>query len=146
MTRLYGYRATFEPGERHGVVVSFPDIPEAVSEGADLDEARLMAGEALGLALLTYAELGRLLPPASQGPGEWTAVSAPVAAKLAVIEAFRDAGITGRELASRLGHDEREVRRILDPRHPTKLPTLTRALTALGRRLVVGVEDLAAAE
>jgi antitoxin HicB len=63
-----------------------------------------------------------------------------VAAKLAVLEAFRDAGITKAELARRIGKNEKEVRRILDPRHATKLPALTEALRVLGRRLVVGVE------
>jgi len=37
------------------------------------------------------------------------------------------------------------VRRILDPKHPTKLPALTAALRALGKRLVVGVIDAEAA-
>ena len=52
--------------------------------------------------------------------------------------------MTKAELARRLGKDEKEVRRILDPMHPTKLAAMTEALAALGRRLVVGVEDAAA--
>ena len=36
------------------------------------------------------------------------------------------------------------ARRILDPMHPTKLPRLSKALAALGRRLVVGVKEIAA--
>src|SRR5690606_5735501 len=35
----------------------------------------------------------------------------------------------------------REARRILDPRHPTKLPTLADTLARLGKRLVISVED-----
>ena len=45
-----------------------------------------------------------------------------------------------RELAKRLGKDAKEIRRILDPDHATKIPALVAALAALGRRLVVGVE------
>src|SRR4029450_5796641 len=56
------------------------------------------------------------------------AVAADVAAKLAVREAFSEARISNVELAHRLGKDEKEVRRILDPRHPIKLPTLAEAL------------------
>jgi hypothetical protein len=56
------------------------------------------------------------------------AVAADVAAKLAVLEAFSEARISNVELAHRLGKDEKEVRRILDPRHPIKLPTLAEAL------------------
>jgi len=71
------------------------------------------------------------------------AVAADVAAKLAVLQAFAEAGISKVELARQLGKDEKEVRRILDPRHPTKLPTLTEALRALGKPLVVAVEEAA---
>jgi antitoxin HicB len=70
-------------------------------------------------------------------------VAPDVAAKLAVLEAFADAGISKVELASRLRVDEKEAQRILDPRHPTKMPTLAGALRVLGRRLVVGVEKAA---
>lgn len=44
-----------------------------------------------------------------------------------------------------IGKDEKKIRRILDPKHPTKLPALTAALRALGKRLVVGVVEAEAA-
>ena len=67
-------------------------------------------------------------------------VAPDVAAKLAVLEAFREAGITKSELGRRINKDEKEARRILNPTHPTKLPALTATLRALGRRLVIGME------
>jgi antitoxin HicB len=104
-----------------------------------------MAEEALGMALLTYPARGLPLPKAKARGGKLmpVAVAADVAAKLAVLEAFGEAGISKAELARRLDKDEKEVRRILDPRYPTKLPTLTEALRALGKRLVVAVEETA---
>ena len=45
------------------------------------------------------------------------------------------------QLARRLSCDEKEVRRLLDPRHPTKLPRIKEALDVLGKRLVVSVEE-----
>ncbi len=42
-----------------------------------------------------------------------------------------------------IGKDEKEVRRILDPRHNTKLATLTEALRELGQQLVIGVQTAA---
>ena len=71
------------------------------------------------------------------------AVEAAVAAKLAFLDAFRESGIGKSEFGRRIGKDEKEVRRLLDPRHPTKLSTLTQALRAPGRRLVIGVEAAA---
>lgn len=146
--RSYVYRALFEPGDRRGnVVVSFPDVPEAITQGHGKSDARVMAEEALGLVLLDYLERGKSLPkPRAKGRGLIDVAVAPdVAAKLAVLEAFAAAGISKSELARRIGKDEKEVRRILDPRHPTKLPALTEALRVLGKRLVVGVMEAEAA-
>ena len=39
------------------------------------------------------------------------------------------------EAARRLGLDEKEARRMLDPRHGTKVSTLERALHLLGKRV-----------
>ncbi len=144
--RSYVYRAEFEPGARRGVVVSFPDVPEAITQGNNMADAREMAEEALGLALLTYTARGMPLPKArakKRGSVD-IAVAPDVAAKLAVLEAFAEAGISKSELARRIDKDEKEVRRILDPKHATKLPLLTAALRALGKRLVVGVMEEAA--
>jgi antitoxin HicB len=47
--------------------------------------------------------------------------------------------VTKSELARRMRVHEKEARRMLDPKHPTKVPTLERALAALGRRADVTV-------
>lgn len=146
--KAYAYRATFEPGDRRGtIVVTFLDVPEAVTQGRGEADARAMAEEALGLALLSYLQRGKPLPkPRGKGGSRVDIAVAPdVAAKLAVLESFAAAGITKSELARRIGKDEKEVRRILDPKHPTKLPALTAALRAMGKRLVVGVMEAEAA-
>lgn len=145
--RSYVYRAQFERGARRGYVVSFPDVPEAITQGRDMAEARAMAEEALGLALLTYLMRGLPLPKTRAAAKRLVpiAVAPDVAAKLAVLEAFATANISKSELARRVGKDEKEVRRILDPKHATKLPALIAVLRALGKRLVVGVMEAEAA-
>lgn len=138
----------FEPGDRRSnIVVTFPDVPEVVTQGRGEIDARGMAEEALGLVLLTYLERGMPLPKPRAKGGKLVqiAVAQDVAAKLAVLEAFAAAGISKSELARRIGKDEKEVRRILDPKHATKLPSLIAALRALGKRLVVGVVEAEAA-
>jgi antitoxin HicB len=142
--KAYVYRALFEPGDRRGnIVVTFPDLPEVVTQGRGSADARAMAEEALGLVLLSYLDRGKPLPkPRAKGRDLVEISVAPdIAAKLAVLESFAAAGITKSELARRIGKDEKEVRRILDPKHPTKLPALTAALRALGKRLVIGVTE-----
>lgn len=140
--RTFTYPAVFEPGDEAGIVVTFPDIPEAITQGDTEVDARNMAAEVLGLALLLYLSAHRPLPVASTAePGHVLVTAEPeLAAKIAVIEAFREAGISKTDLAARLGKDEREIRRILDPGRATKMPALVSALSALGRRFVIGVE------
>jgi antitoxin HicB len=143
--RTFVYFARFEPGEKRGIVVTFPDVPEAITQGDDEADAYAQAEEALGLALLTYPVRGLPLPRAKTRRGAGlvpVAVEPEVAAKLAVIEAVRTAGITKSEFARRIGKDEKEARRILDPKHPTKLTTLSSALRKLGQRLVIAVEPI----
>ncbi len=142
--RPFVYFARFEPGDEHGVVVSFPDVPEAITQGDDEADAYAQAEEALGHALLTYPARGLPLPKSStRGRGLVPiAVEAEVAAKLALIEAVRKTGISKSEFARRIGKDEKEARRILDPRHATKLSTLAAALRQFGQRLVIGVEPV----
>lgn len=138
--RTYAYPAVFEPGDDPAVtVVTFPDFPEAITEGTGDIEARTNGAEALGLVMLEYLRQGRALPVPSEG----ALVVAPepdVAAKVAVLEAFATSGISQRELARRLDWDEKAVRRLLDPFHRTKLLQLSSALNALGQRLVISVE------
>lgn len=148
--QTFMFYALFEAGDRKGVtVVTFPDVPEAITEGRGEAEARAMAEDALGLALLSYPERGLPLPKPKAGPKrgrrmEPIAVAPEVAAKLAMLDAFAEAKISKSELARRLRKDEKEVRRLLDPKHATKLQPLSDALRALGKRLVIGVDDIAA--
>jgi antitoxin HicB len=144
--RTFVYRARLEQGEKRGVVVvSFPDVPEAITEGKGDADAMTQAQEALGLALLTYPARNLPLPKPRARESDLVpiAVEAVVAAKLAFLDAFREAGISKSEFGRRIGKDEKEVRRLLDPKHSTKLSTLTEALRALGRRLIVSVEAAA---
>src|ERR1035437_7214801 len=136
--QIFEYRARFEPGERKGtLVVSLSDVPEASTEGKGEAQARANAEEALGLALLSYPQRGLALPkPSARGAKLVSiAVEPEIAAKLALLEAIRERGLSKSVFARLIGRDEKEVRRILDPRHSTKLSTLSEALRALGQQM-----------
>jgi antitoxin HicB len=140
----FTYPAKFERGDDPSIIVAtFPDIPEAITEGTGWVDARAMAADALGLALLAYLRAGRPLPKPSRRRGtEMIAVEPEIAAKIALVLAFAESGLTQRDFSRRLGKDEKEIRRMLDPMHPTKLSNLSDALKALGHRLVITVEKL----
>ena len=65
---------------------------------------------------------------------------AETVAKAALYTAMREAGISKIQLARRLGVDEKEVRRLLDPHYGSKLPRIAEAISLLGKKLVIGLE------
>jgi antitoxin HicB len=135
------YPAKFER-HRKNVLVRFPDLPEALTEGDDDQAALAQARDCLDEAIAGRIRRGDDIPAASPPRrGErMVPVSAPMAAKAALYLALREAKLTKLDLAARLGCDEKEVRRLLDPRHPSKLPRMQEALAQLGKRLVVEMQ------
>lgn len=65
---------------------------------------------------------------------------AETVAKAALHIAMREAGVSKAQLATRLGVDEKEVRRLLDPHYGSKRPRIAQAIQVLGKRLVIGLE------
>ena len=144
--RTFVYPAKFEGGDKPGVlVITFRDIPEAITQGNGGKDALWQAADCLEEAIAGRIADGREIPKGSRGArGERRIpVPAPMLAKAALYLAMGEAGMTNVQLARRLGCDEKEVRRMLDPRHPTKLPRIKEALDVFGKRLVVSVEEAA---
>lgn len=142
----YAYVAEFEADPDGGIVVAFPDVPEAMSHGKHVEEARASAAEALGMALRGYLAHGLPLPRPLAEAGESRheiSVDVTDALKLAVIEAFNASDMSKSELARRLGKADNEAHRILDPDHQTKPAALEAALAALGKTVVISVRDAA---
>ena len=137
------YSASFE-ADGEGWLVTFPALPEAITGGATREEATVNAVDALEVALLTYAQDGREMPADIKPAGDVLPIapSAQVMAKVALIEAFRQSGLTRVAFAERLGKRETEVRRMLDPYYGTKLPAMEAAMRALGKRFVLSVEPI----
>ncbi len=120
------------------IVVSFRDLPECLTSGRDESEALTEAGDALEEAIAGRIVDGEPIPrPSPRRAGEHrVAVPPKMAAKAALVLAFRDSGLSRLAFARRLGVDDR-VRRMLDPRHATAANRLHKALRLLGREFVV---------
>lgn len=70
------------PAEEGGFVVTFPDIPEAITQGDDRTEALENAAEALETALDFYFETHRAVPvPSELGEGQDWITLRPIAAQ-----------------------------------------------------------------
>ena len=65
MNRLF-YPAVFHKAEEGGFWVSFPDLPECMTQGDSMDEAYELAVDALGLSLSSMEDEGAAFPKASE--------------------------------------------------------------------------------
>ena len=119
----------------------FADVPEAITAGTNEAEALDRAQDALLVALSSYLDDGRPLPVPSKAKRGQPVVVLPLRAaiKLAIHEAMCEQGVTQAQLGEMLGIDGRQVRRILNLDHESKLSQLEAALAALGLRASVGV-------
>ena len=132
------YPVRLERDDRGAVLVSFPDIPEALTEGATEGEALAEAQDCLIAALGGYMDDRRDIPRPSPGRGRpLVALPALAAAKIALYRAMRERGLSNAALARRLGTMEGTVRRLIDLDHRSHIGQVETALAVLGQRLVV---------
>ncbi len=135
----YVFPATLAQDEEGRWFVTFPDVPEALTDGTDRNEAPGEAAEALGTALAGYVHERRIIPQPGKPEDGQAPVCVPplVAAKLALYQTMREQGVSNTELASRLDVTEAVVRRLVNPDHSSKIEKVQAALLALGKHLVV---------
>jgi antitoxin HicB len=139
------YPATLTPDVQDGgFVVTFVDVPEAITQGDDVPEALHHAADCLEEAIAGRIRRHDAIPePSPVQAGQYAvAVPAQTAAKAALYVALRQTQLTQVELAARLQCDEKEVRRLLDPRHASKLSRMAAALALLGQHFVIGVQPI----
>ncbi len=101
--------------------------------------------DALETALAIYLDEGRELPrPSRPRKGQRQVALRPMAAaKLAIHQAMRDQGVSQMELDRRIRRDPKDVRRLLDLMHRSRLDRLEAALATLGKRLIIEIRDAA---
>ncbi|OGI48567.1 MAG: hypothetical protein A3B81_07875 [Candidatus Muproteobacteria bacterium RIFCSPHIGHO2_02_FULL_65_16] len=142
---LMAYPANLKRQKDGPILVTFPDIQEALTEGRTLSEALREAQDAMLAALGGYVNDRRPIPPSSKlKRGQRLVFLPPLpAAKLALYQAVRDSGLTNVALGKRLKITEAAVRRLLDLDHRSHIGQIEQALAALGKRLLVEVEKAA---
>ena len=131
------YPATFTPADEGGFVVTFRDIPEAITQGDDEVEATAMARDVLREAMGVYFDERRSVPaPSIPQEGE-RLVDLPlsVSAKVHLLNAMLAQGVSPSDLARRMGTTRQEVNRLTDLEHATKIDRINEAMRALGFEL-----------
>jgi antitoxin HicB len=138
----FQYAVLLTPAEEGGYVVTCRDLPELVTQGESVEDALEQASDAMDEVFAAYLTEGLDFPDPTKARRRERMVAPPpeTVAKAALYVAMRRAGISKVQLAKRLGVDEKEVRRLLDPHYGSKLPRIAKAISVLGQRLVIGVE------
>jgi len=140
--KRFQYPVLFTPAEEGGYVVTCRNLPQLVTQGEDEQDALAQAIDAMDEVFAAYMINGLDFPEPGKKKRQEQLVSPPAEtmAKAALYVAMREAGINKVQLAKKLGVDEKEVRRLLDPHYGSKLPRIAEAIRLLGKRLVIGLE------
>jgi antitoxin HicB len=137
---MFDYPVELTLDDNGTVLVTFPDVPEAITFGTDEDEALLYAVDALETALSMYVEARQPLPVPSTAAGRPTVRPAALeCAKLGVYQAMTEQGIRKAELARRLGWHMPQMDRLFDLNHASRLDQIEAAARALGRHVEIRI-------
>jgi antitoxin HicB len=139
----YLYPVRLEADEIGRLVVHFPDLPEALTDGADEAEALAEASDCLSEALAGRIHRQEDIPiPSPLRRGLHAVEPEPtIALKAALYEALTARAMSMTGLAQRLGVDERQAARLIDPKARTPLSKLEAALSALGYTIGIEVRE-----
>jgi antitoxin HicB len=122
------YPVIIEKSGESSFFVSFPDIPEALTQGETLEEALAMGRDALETALEFYFEE----PKPDQLVVE---LSPSLWAKVLLLNEMVLQNMRPADLARKLSVRPQEVTRLMNLKHPTKIDTISSAFNAMGKTL-----------
>ncbi len=120
-------------------LVTVPDLPEAITFGETMEEAKLQAVDAIETAMMArMSDREAIQEP--KGTGRYYVELRPaVAAKVALWNAMLQQGLGKAALARKLKWHLPQVDRALDVRHESTLGALVEALKATGNSLSISV-------
>jgi antitoxin HicB len=140
-TIMLSYPVNLDLDTNNTLLVTFPDIPEAISVGDDEEEALLNGLDALETAIEWYFDEKREVPMPSKPRKGQHVVSLPalVVTKVLLQNEMIRQGVRKSELARRLNVHMPQVDRLLDPRHSSKIEAIEAAFRTLGKRLNISI-------
>lgn len=142
MDFAYPARLDSEPDGRY--TVTFPDLPDAITQGDDREDAIEMAADCLAETIGgRIAERGDIPVPSRLKRGQVrVAVPVYVAVKAALYVAMKQEGVSMSELARVLEGQHVQVRRLLDPERASSMKRIDEALSAIGRHVYVSLDSV----
>jgi antitoxin HicB len=125
-------------------IVEFPDVPGILTCGRDVQNALFWARDALLVAIASFMDQRLDIPlPSIPTPDQYSVALPSIAMmKVALYKGMREQGMTEAQLSTKLRCDPKQVRRLLDLDHNTRLDQLERALQVVGKKVTLGIVDL----
>lgn len=141
---IFTYPIELTEQQEGGYLVTFPDLPEAITQGETKEEAIEDAIDCLEEAIANRIEMKIDIPYGSRPKKQQVTVSLPatLAAKAALYLTIKKKKLTNTRLAAQLNCDEKEIRRLIDPHFNSKIPRIEQVLHQLGQKLEVGFSSL----
>ncbi len=140
------YPVDLTPDDNGTMLVTFPDVPGAITYGEDEGEALANAVDALESILSVLITDRRDIPAPSPARGRKTVSPSLLGRlKIAVYRAMRARGWRKADLARAMQLNPRQIDRLLDLRHSSTITQLAQGLAACGARVEVNLRRLDAA-
>ena len=131
----YAYPCDMTPDveEGYGFVVTFPDVPEAITGAPTWEESLFLAEDALIAALTFYVNGREDLPiPSAPSDGQVMITVPPLqSAKLDLYSAMRERGVSKSDLADTLGVSESDIVDLIDLDFDSTAPQVDAAMKAV---------------
>lgn len=133
------YAIVLTPDDNDTVMVTVPDLPEAITFGDDRADAIARAGDAIETALMARVEAREPIPNPKAKGKIFVDLPALSSAKIELYRAMQEERIGKAALARRLGVALPQIDRLLNLKHHSRLDAVERALEMVGRRLQIVV-------
>ena len=141
---MSAYPVILEPAEEGGFVVTFPDVPEAITQGDNETDALMMAQDALVAMFDSYMQDGQAIPEASSVYGQPCVVfPVTLAGKIALYNTMLTVNMSPDDLAQHLNITPTMAERLLSLRQKSRIEQIEKGLALFGKRLVVDVREAA---
>jgi antitoxin HicB len=140
------YRVKLAPDSNGTVLVTSPDFPELVTFGDDEADALSYAVGAFEEAIAARVSDREEIPLPSKGKASDPRVTLSVQAEVKVLlyQQMWKSGVRKADLARKMDLHRREIDRLLDLNHATSIAKLEKALSVLGKSIIIVISDVPA--
>ncbi len=122
-----------------GFVVTFPDLPEAITQGDTIQDCLEEAQDCLEEAIAARMSYQLEIPVSNLPQNAQYIVHLPLRMTLlaSIYLAMQETGINTAQLANYLQVPEKEIKQILSPTQETSLSTLEKVIYFLGKQVEI---------